>query len=74
MSGAERTLEGSLAFFVVGGLGAFAWLVATGAAPASAVWLAVIAATSGAIAQALSRGARQHTKARRPPRRRLRRK
>ncbi len=52
--GAERTLEGSLAFFVVGGLGAFAWLVATGAAPASAVWLAVIAATSGAIAEVVS--------------------
>jgi dolichol kinase len=52
--GAGRTLEGTLAFVTVGGVFALAWLVLTGVAPTPALWLALIAAGTGAVAEVAS--------------------
>lgn len=51
---ANRSLEGSLAFVVVGFAASFAWLVATGANAQSALWVALIAGVSGAVAEVAS--------------------
>jgi dolichol kinase len=52
--GPSRTLEGTLAFVVVGGGVAFAWLVLTGAAAGHAWWVAGIAAAVGAVTEVAS--------------------
>lgn len=51
---ANRSLEGSLAFVVVGFAASFAWLVATGASAPSALWVALVAGLSGAVAELAS--------------------
>jgi len=48
---ADRSLEGSLAFFVTGFGVSFAWLVATGDGASSAAWLAAIAGLTGAVTE-----------------------
>ncbi len=48
---AGRSLEGSLSFLVVGTVTSFLWLTATGWAATPALWLATLAAASGALAE-----------------------
>ena len=48
---ANRTLEGTLAFVVVGALASLIWLLATGAAPVQALIVALVAGTAGALAE-----------------------
>lgn len=48
---ANRTLEGTLTFVVVGALASLVWLTATGAAPIQALLVSLIAGTAGALAE-----------------------
>ncbi len=51
---AGRSLEGSLGFLIVGSLASFVWLLASGAAATPALWIALLAAGSGALAELAS--------------------